>query len=278
MRRLTALVLSVCLIISACSSGAESEGTLLVNISSAPGSIGTGIQRVMFAVVDLETQEFVGSPFDDAIVTLRDENGAPMETLEADFLWLIPNVRGLYVMYPDLPEPGLYQITVKFGSSELGPFGLNAFADPAVVGRGDPAPLSETRTSADHEISEISSDPEPDASFYALSIHQAVQAGPTVVVFATPKWCRTATCGPLLDQVKDLAPAFPDINFLHVEVYEDLDVSSFEELVAVEAVDDWSLPSEPWVFVINNEGVVTASFEGAASGEELVAAFSAVGP
>lgn len=268
---------ALCLAVSACT-GSASEGSLFVQIVSSSNSIGTGIQRVMLALIELETGEFEASPFLDATVTVRDENGAPLETLEAEFLWLIPNVRGLYVIYPEFPEAGLYQLTVEVGTSELGPFGINVVADPTVVNRGEKAPLSLTRTLADHEIGEISSDPEPEPSFYEMSIREAVQSGPTVIVFATPRWCQSATCGPLLDQVKELSPGFPDLNFVHVEVYDDLQVSSALDLVAVPAVEEWGLPSEPWVFVVNAEGVVAASFEGAASGEELVSAFLSVSP
>ena len=232
----------------------------------------------MLALIELETGEFEASPFLDASVTVRDENGAPLETLDAEFLWLIPNVRGLYVIYPEFPEAGLYQLTVDVGASELGPFGITVVADPPVINRGEMAPLSDTRTSADHEINAISSDPEPDPSFYELSIREAVESGPTVIVFATPRWCQTSTCGPLLEQVKELSSAFPNLNFVHVEVYEDIQVASATDLVAVPAVEEWGLPSEPWVFVVNADGVVVASFEGAASGEELVSAFLSVSP
>ena len=278
MRRVATLLVALGLVLSACNSDNESDGTLFVNIASSPGSIGIGLQRVMFAVVDLNTGEFVGNPFADAVVTVRDENGAPLETLDADFMWLIPNVRGLYVFYPEFPVAGLYQLTVSFEDNELGPFGINAFEDPTVITKGEHAPLSVTRTLAEHAIAEISTDPEPEPSFYELSIDEAVADGPSVIIFATPKWCRTATCGPLLDQVKELAPAFPDVHFVHVEVFENLDAATFDELTPVAAIAEWGIPSEPWVFVVNSQGVVAASFEGAASGEELVAAFASVSP
>jgi hypothetical protein len=34
----------------------------------------------------------------------------------------------------------------------------------------------------------------------------------------------------------------------------------------------WNLPSEPWVFVIDETGTVTARFEGAVTGDELASA------
>ena len=46
----------------------------------------------------------------------------------------------------------------------------------------------------------------------------------------------------------------------------------------VPATDEWGLPSEPWVFVVDPSGVVTSAFEGAASDDELTAAIDAVSP
>jgi hypothetical protein len=34
----------------------------------------------------------------------------------------------------------------------------------------------------------------------------------------------------------------------------------------------WALPTEPWVFVVNAQGVITAKFEGAVTQGELEAA------
>jgi hypothetical protein len=76
--------------------------------------------------------------------------------------------------------------------------------------------------------------------------------------------------------VKALRPDYPGIDFVHVEIYEDLQVSSPEELTVIPATSEWGLPSEPWVFIVDSSGVVSAAFEGAASDAELVDAIEAV--
>ena len=69
----------------------------------------------------------------------------------------------------------------------------------------------------------ISSDPHPDPAMYEVSVADAVTSGvPTVIAFATPGFCASATCGPLLDQVKALQSDYPEVEFIHVEIYEDL--------------------------------------------------------
>ena len=64
---------------------------------------------------------------------------------------------------------------------------------------------------------------------------------------------------------------------MHVEIYENLDADSFEDLVTGPAVAEWGLPSEPWVFVTDAEGLVRARFEGAVDPVELSAAVAALG-
>ena len=49
----------------------------------------------------------------------------------------------------------------------------------------------------------------------ALAAHK-----PFVLVFATPKFCTSAQCGPTLDRVKPVAAAHPEVTFINVEPYE----------------------------------------------------------
>ena len=39
---------------------------------------------------------------------------------------------------------------------------------------------------------------------------------------------------------------------------------------------EWGLPNEPWVFVVDSEGIVTHRFEGVLDGAELAAALDRV--
>ncbi len=275
MRRV-AVAISIALAVAAC--GSDEVAPFAV-VASSNGSIGVGEQRVMFALVDPETDEFLASPDIAATMNLRDENGSPLGTYPMEFIWSVPDVRGLYVAHPDIPEAATYQATIDAeGFATAGPVGFVAFDDSPLVQPGDPAPASETRRAAEFpDLSVITSDPEPDPAMYQLSVAEAVSDGtPAVIVFATPAFCTSAACGPLLDQVKALRPGYPGIDFVHVEIYDDLQVEAVEDLTTVPAVTEWGLPSEPWVFVVDAAGNVTASFEGAASDAELQAAIAAV--
>jgi hypothetical protein len=276
MKRLIPGLLGLAILLAACGSD---EVEPFAVVASSNGSIGIGEQRVLFALVDPETDQFLASPDREASVTIRDENGSPLDTYPMEFIWTIPDVRGLYVAHVDIPEAATYQATIDAeGLATAGPAGFVAFDDPPLIEPGEEAPASQTRTSADFpDLSVITSDPEPDPAMYESSVASAVTSGaPTVIVFATPAFCASQACGPLLDQVKALRPAYPGVEFIHVEIYEDLQVDSPDELTAVPATSEWGLPSEPWVFVVDGSGVVTSAFEGAASDAELTAAIDAV--
>jgi len=276
MRKAIPALLGLALLITACGSD-EVEPFALV--ASSNGSIGIGEQRVLFALIDTENDQFLAAPDRPATVTIRDENGAPLETYPLEFIWTTPDVRGLYVATVNLPEAATYQATIDAeGLATAGPIGLVAAEDPPLIEPGERAPASETRTSEEFaDLSIITSDSEPDPAMYELTVAEAVTGGsPSVIVFATPAFCVSQACGPLLDQVKALRADYPEVGFVHVEIYEDLQVSSPDELTVVPATSEWGLPSEPWVFVIDADGVVSASFEGAASDAELTAAIETV--
>ena len=131
---------------------------------------------------------------------------------------------------------------------------------------GDAALLSDTPTvTTVTDLRTISSSPEPDPALYSLSVAQAVRSGnPSVVTFATPAFCVTATCGPQVSDLSELAAEYEGrANFVHVEVYRDPHLINpadpARELVL--AVDEWGLVSEPWTFVVGSDGRITDRFE-----------------
>jgi hypothetical protein len=93
-----------------------------------------------------------------------------------------------------------------------------------------------------------------------------------VIAFATPAFCQTAICGPTLERIKEIAPAHPGVDFVHVEVYTNLDDP--DNLEVVPSIIEWGLPTEPWIFVVDADGIVTHRFEGLVTAEELDAALA----
>jgi hypothetical protein len=93
---------------------------------------------------------------------------------------------------------------------------------------------------------------------------------PFVLVFATPRWCQSQICGPVVDVVDAARKRFAGrgIRFIHVEIYRDNNpAKGFNRWVR-----EWHLPSEPWTFLVGADGRIKAKFEGAVSVAELSAA------
>jgi len=120
------------------------------------------------------------------------------------------------------------------------------------------------------DVAKISTDSEPNTAFYETSVADALAAKkPFVLVFATPKFCQTKTCGPTLDKVKEVAAKHPDVTFINVEPYllEDVEgqlqpkLDASGNLQAAPATVAYGLVTEPFVFVVGGDGNVKASFE-----------------
>ena len=78
-----------------------------------------------------------------------------------------------------------------------------------------------------------------------------------------------------MDIVKEALAQRTDVQVVHVEPY-DIAKAEAGELVPIEAMTEWNLATEPWVFVVGADGKIAASFEGIMGSGELVKAVDAV--
>ena len=103
--------------------------------------------------------------------------------------------------------------------------------------------------------------------------HNVLGKKPAVLVFATPALCQSRICGPVVDVAMQVQAEYGDkATFIQQEIYKDNDVNKgFTDEVA-----DYRLPTEPWIFVIDRNGKVSARFEGAVSVGELERAVAKV--
>ena len=270
MRRTVLLLVALALITAACSSSsAEPE---LVGIRASTDT-SVGDERFLFAVSEIDGRRR-GSPA-EAITLVATSLDAPDVAIETDaeFVWVVPDAFGLYRANLPFDRPGLWEIDFEISTGEqTQPFLVDVLAAPTTVAAGESAPLIATPTSNDVPISDLTTDPDPLSSMYAMSLDEAFSNGrQSVVIFATPAYCTSAACGPLLEQTKDAAAQFDDVDFIHIEVYSGFNEEGFQPDVdhLVPAVEAFKLPSEPWIFVIDENGVVKSRLEGVLSSGEL---------
>ena len=263
-------------------------------ILNPSGTIACGPTRLMFSFLDADNTP-VASPDREVEVALYDlgsDPGAAVETVPASFIWAIEPSVGVYVVEATFPTAGVWGAELRTstggGPTETIRVQFDVQPESSVVAVGDPAPASDTPTLDDvgGDVAKLSTDTDPVPAFYETSVKDALAAGePFVLAFATPKFCATAQCGPTLDRLKPIAAAHPDLTVINVEPYElQLEdgqlqpVLTDERLTPAAATTEWRLAAEPWVFVVDGEGVVTASFMLIFGDEELEAAIEEVLP
>lgn len=238
-----------------------------------------GENRFLIGILDSNDAPF-GAPEVDVGVRFFDLAASDPEATsehDAEFVWTVEDERGLYVTHPTFDKAGTWGAEVAIrgnGVDEVVRGTFEVAEEGTTPALGAPAPASDVPTADDvKNLKEISTDPQPEPRFYRRSIDEALaRSEPFVIVFATPKYCSSAVCGPTLDTVKEVAEGFRGITFIHSEIYEELEPTS----PPVEAVVEWGLPSEPWVFVVDERGRIAAKYEGVATEAELRAALRAL--
>ncbi|HEU4481021.1 MAG TPA: FixH family protein [Actinomycetota bacterium] len=228
-----------------------------------------GENRFLIGLLD-ENDAPIGGEDIDISVSFDRDGEDELAAQEMEFVLTVPPDRGVYAAYPEFEQAGSWfaNFTIEGeGISERLRQAFEVKAEGTTPALGAAAPSSETPTGDDvKKLTEISTDPHPDPRFYRLSIDEAIDEGrPFVVTFATPKFCSSAVCGPTLDIVKKVAKDFPRLTFIHSEIYQDLEPTN----PVVPAVEEWGLPSEPWIFVVDAEGEVAAKYEGSVAASEL---------
>ena len=144
---------------------------------------------------------------------------------------------------------------------------LDTAHTPAV---GSPAPRSQNLIASNvKDLRQIDTSPRPDPRLHQVRIADAIeQRKPQLIVFATPQFCTSRMCGPVVDTVRTLLPAYGKrVAFTHQEIWQD-----FAEKKVFPTVEEWRLMTEPWIFVVDARGIIRAKFEGLVTVRELEAA------
>jgi len=268
---------ALALLLAACDSSAATgpsptSSSLQAVVAASELVVGTQV-RVPIGITDHNT------PVSDATVhvrsfslngntgTLKGESDAPFkgEGLQGG---------GIYVAHLTFDKPGAWGVEIMAsrpsGAHTTVQLPMAVLALPVVPGVGQPAPATHNPTVRDVADVETIDSGRPVDDMHQLSIADAIQQHrPALVVFATPAFCTSNTCGPEVKVVQGLEPAYRDrLAFIHVEIYRDFKPDPAKKQLA-QAVIDWRLTTEPWVFLIDSKGVIQSRFEGATASDEL---------
>src|SRR4051812_48058952 len=181
------------------------------------------------------------------------------------------DVPSIYVAHLRAPSAGTYWVLAKPQGAAIAGLGnlvVRRHSYSPAVGAPAPDAATPTLASTHDNLRALTTSPHPDRALYTRSVAQELAAHrPFVVAFATPKFCTSRTCGPVVDVVSHVRKqlAGSGVGFIHVEVYERNDPSRGYN----RWMREWGLQSEPWVFLIGRDGRIKAKFEGSVSAKEL---------
>jgi hypothetical protein len=181
------------------------------------------------------------------------------------------DVPSIYVTSVSTPRPGTYWVLAQpVGGKKIQALGnlvvkkkaeAPAVGDRAIPSRNPtlrPGVLAKTVTTAEP----------PDTALLQTTVAAALAAKkPFVVTFATPLYCQSRTCGPVVQVVQAVARRWQGkgVDFIHVEIFKDNDPARGTN----RWVNEWNLPTEPFTFVVDRTGVIRTKIEGAFSTGEL---------
>jgi hypothetical protein len=135
---------------------------------------------------------------------------------------------------------------------------------------GQRAPKIQTPTVADAggDLSQLTTRIPPDTQ-NRVDYADVLGKEPIVLLFATPQFCQSRVCGPVVDVAEQVKEEYGDeAAFIHMEIFNDNDPGKGPR----PQVRAFNLPSEPWLFTIDRQGRVSAAVEGAFGPELLTAA------
>ena len=244
-----------------------------VQLGPATGTYTPGTRRFAFALTDSQNR-FVYAP---TAVYLATSPTAPAQgpfLAPADPVGVAAQYRskqnaapgGLQAIYGSevpVPQAKVYDVLAlsRTGSGIVGATNEIAVAKSSPIpGVGQRPPDIATETLPDvHGDVTLLTTRQPPEEMHSASFSQVLGKRPVALLISTPELCTSRVCGPVTDIIVSLQHDFPGIAFIHQEVY----VNNNPTKGLRPQLHALHLETEPWLFVINRHGTITARLEGA---------------
>lgn len=138
---------------------------------------------------------------------------------------------------------------------------------PGVAAVGDKAPRVSTPTAASvgGDLASIDTR-QPPSSMHDADLKDVLGRKPVILIFATPAFCSSRVCGPVVDVAEQVKAESGDgIQFIHMEIFNENNPSkgTRPQLAA------FGLQTEPWLFAIGSDGRIVERTEGALGIREM---------
>lgn len=299
-RRTFVLAAGAAAIAAACGGGSEAGDTGAAEVSAGSSIVDDGTRLLQAGFADgmrapstLAAGTLARAPFVlfgpdglPAVNDIPDTIDATLTLPSGEDVALTMDQRGEGLAVPhyplvfDAPEAGVYGLrAVVADQAQQLEFRVAEADAVGLVQPGDPLRAVETPTFDDA----LGFDPictrfEP-CPFHETSLATVIDNGlPTALLVATPGFCQTTSCGPVVDLLMDLDPG-ESMNVVHAEVYTEParlgEVQDFTSLLGP-VVGTYEMDFEPSFVVANADGIVTARLDYSFDRSEMAEALDTV--
>lgn len=206
-------------------------------------------------------------PFPAAVESLQTKPAFRAQTTTAD-----PDAATVvYTTHVDFPSKGEWRIAAlveedgELATTLLPSAAVGLFKRVPKVGEEAPSIHTPTPADAGNDLSKITTRIPPDTQ-HEVDYADALGKEPVVLLFATPQFCQSRVCGPVVDVAEQVKQVYGEkAAFIHMEIYNDNDPNKGVR----PQVRAFHLPSEPWLFAIGADGRIEGKLEGAFGVQEL---------
>jgi hypothetical protein len=235
-----------------------------------PGQEKSGSKGPAAAATAQALDEPAAGPFPASIESLVTEAAFRAKTTSDD-----PDAASVvYSTELDFPSNGEWAIAalVREGGEIEGALLSSVVAGEfdSVPRPGQKAPRIHTPTAGDvgGDLSQIDTRIPPDTQ-HQVDYADVLGKEPIVLLFATPQFCESRVCGPVVDVAEQVKQEYGDeAAFIHMEIWQDNQPGTKVH----PQVRAFNLPNEPWLFVVDREGEISSTLQGAFGPEALSAA------
>jgi hypothetical protein len=240
-------------------------------VSPQNTSLTVGVNRVSVALLDAHRNPVSAS---DVTLQLRNASGQVLETRPLSNVG--PQYGGIpvYLGLVRFPDVGQFQFVVSGSRNDRSVSGhayvTVALKGPEVaVGSRPPAVSQAILGDPGVTIAQIDSGVPPDGWHNETVAQGLAQHRPMLLYFGDPAYCPSKTCGPTRDIVEQLCAKYcSQLLFEHIETYFPAGPPGPNAHVNP-AFDAFGLQTDPWIYFVNANGIVSDRYEGPVTLEEL---------
>lgn len=267
-------------LLAACGDSGPSEAANIAAMFSPDRVLVAGIeQRIPFAIIapsnDVRDQTVLPAEGEAVTVDLLDGDRVLDSTELVGHLVTHDHVEGtphdhehadLLRYYPvrfTMPEPGVYDLRVTIRGVESW-LPVQAFAPEEIlipIPGSTVAPFDTPTFDNPAGVDQLCTRFDGPCPFHEQSYADIAAAGqPAAILVATPAYCATAYCGPVVDTLMEAADEISGLNIIHAEVYAnavEVDGNFSDPAIQVApAVQALGLHFEPTLLLLDASGTV----------------------